>query len=230
MTRNFDFHDTISVVIPGACAVILLLFFCCSNWGQFVHHLSALTVGSSLVFLTSSYAVGELLQALGKLMVKHGGCFAHQEAPYTKVLLQNKHPENYKNFLTMEECRLVQTALSEHFGWAHISEGQLYSCFYHIKIKVYSHDMYRAECIKMLTKLHFFSTMMALSILAPVMYVAVALSFAPHFSLWEFLSIFLLSSIIGYGCSKSREDFDNNYNRCLFSSYLAIVEAEKQQS
>lgn len=228
MTRNFDFHDTISVVIPGACAVILLLFFYSSSAAQFMQFISALSVGSSLVFLVLSYAIGELLQALGKAMVKDEGIFGYQEAAYTKVLQHENAQEKYKNFLNREECQQVRDALSSHFGWDTISETQLHSCFYHIKVKVYSHDVYRAECIKMLTKLHFFSTVMALSVLSPVMYVAITLMADSRFSLWKFLLIFLLSAIGGYGSSKCREDFDNNYNRCLFSSYLAIVESEKQ--
>lgn len=250
MTTSFDFHDTISVIVPGACALGLFYLFYSEDWAAFWAQFKSLPSGGTLFLLLPCYAVGELLQALGKWAVKYL-IYPHCGGdPYHWVLKEQDDPtSNYTDFLPIESCQKVQGALKREFGWETVGKDELSSAFYHVKITVYSDDVNRQECIKMLTKLHLFSGLLVLCVLTPFVYIALALSSgicdtvtycfehdaftfkqACHYSWASFFVICFLCATCGIGMFKCTLEFSRSYNRCLYSSYLAVLRREEEKA
>lgn len=238
---TIDLHDTVSVLIPGACALCIIGVFGCNIDAATIEMLSNLSVASSLLFLAAAYVVGELLQALGKWAAKtlinpHNG-----GDPYLWILRSCEPRSFYADFLTRDACRQVQALLKKEFGFKKLGEDELNSCFYHIKMTAYSVDAYRTECIKMLSKLHLFSSLLILCVLTPIAYVIMAIFSSPcevanycyvhdsfsfksaaHFSWHGFFVILFASFFCGRIIFLCFLQFNKSYNRCLYTSYLAV--------
>lgn len=250
MTTSFDLHDTISVIIPGACAIALLGYFSCEDWEAFFNILKQLSSGVSLVLLLPSYVVGELIQSLGKMYVKRHLYVRPCKDPYYWIF----NTRNPSDFLTLNDREKILDSLKGRFPWwktekIEWNEMLINACFYYIKLKVYAHDAYRTECVKMLTKLHFFASMMILCWLMPIAYLVMSLCSAfsccgthcltravffsspcTQYSIGGFLMVSLLFGSCGAWWMHLTRDFNRIYNRCLYSSYLAILEKEKEST
>lgn len=255
MTHPLDLHDTISIIIPGTIAVSLVCIFSCDSLDAMLQEGVSLDISKSLVFLAVSYVVGAFLQEAGKYFVKRAPIFGVSDDPYYWVLMEHVPCD----FLPEADCKKLLKILKHRHSWKKSSAEadsaekrkreieELQSCFYPIKIKVYAHDSYRLECIKMLSKLHLFSSLMILSILMPIVYGVMAASSLlvnvplcqelhclcccashSHYSLWEFLVVLLISIIFGCASEHFYKGFNKAYNRCLYSSYLTIMEKEEK--
>lgn len=243
MTKNFDFHDTISVVIPGACAWCLFVYLKSATWKECVDVIARLSVGGTVIFLGLSYIVGELLQAMGKFILQTDILSAYVDDSYQKVVDENVSVDDCRDILPPSKC----AHLREYLRTAAQNNDVVGNFFYSIKLKVYSNDVFRTECIKMLTKMHFFSTMMALFIMAFIF--CGAIIFLLLFSLpnpecasqcrllhyvgahFDIMHCFLLLLILGmgiYGTMNAYRTFNQHYARCLFSSYLEIMAKEEK--
>lgn len=243
MTHPMDLHDTISILIPGAIAVSVGFIFSCGSVDEMMQGAASLDISKSLVFLAFSYVIGAFLQEAGKWFVKKASIFGVSDDPYYWVLKEHVPCD----FLPEADCKKLLKILKIRHSWKKINNEKeaLQSCFYPIKIKVYAHDSYRSECIKMLSKLHLFSSLMILSIMMPIVYGVMAgysilVNVLPcqelpclccwavhsHYSLGKFLIVLLISIICGRASEYSYKGFNKAYNRCLYSSYLAIMEKE----
>lgn len=253
MTHPIDLHDTISILIPGAIAITMVCIFKCGSVDEMVQGGASLDISKSLVFLAASYVVGAFLQEAGKYFVKRASIFGVLDDPYYWVLKEQVPCD----FLPAADCKRLLKILKLRHSWKKGSaeagsaekrkreKDDLQSCFYPIKIKVYAHDAYRLECIKMLSKLHLFSSLMILSLLMPLVYGGMAVSSIlinvaqrqevgclcccashSHYSMWKFLVVLLLSIVCGRASECIYKGFNKAYNRCLYSSYLAIMEKE----
>lgn len=250
MTNNFDFHDTFSVLIPGGLALGILTFLYCGTAEGVFELVSALSIGDSIVLLGAGYIIGELTQALGKYFVKTFISSNSLDDPYNWIFETPKDDSSDKApFIPQEACERVWKSLCTEFGWQECNElkiniARLNSCFYHIKMKVYAVDAYRTECIKMLSKLHFFSSLLAICMLTPFAYL-LKLAFSeicpccgpccgdlcdcPCCPFRILLPLFCLGVcvICGFASYRCYLDFNRTYSRCLYTSYLAVLEQEK---
>lgn len=250
MTTSFDLHDTISVIVPGACVLALLGYFSCEDWSGFFSVLKELSSGVSFVLLIPCYLAGELLQSFGKIMVKKLMYARPCKDPYFWVF----NTKNPSDFLTINDREKILNSLKVRFPWWKTekikwNETLLNSCFYYIKLKVYEHDAYRTECIKMLTKMHLFASMTALCVLTPMIYMVMSLysafrcceihclsravyipSSCRHYSLGEFFVVCFLCGCVGAAWWRLTRDFNRIYNRCLYSSYLAMLAKEEKKN
>lgn len=254
MTHNLDLHDTFSVMIPGACALCLFAYFCGDGWAEFAKHLSELSVGSSIVFLAFCYICGELLQALGQSVLKPvlrrfgGGEPLLWAVPEKEESLGGKEAHAYK-LLPEVECRSILEFLKAEYKCNDISKELMNDLFSHIKTKVYAHDAYRMECIKMLTKANFYSTMAVLLVLTPVIYGVAKCACGEHgvvlyapfngsicyicpadcISGRALLVILAVSWSLAVLCAVRYRFFNIIYNRILLSSYLVQEKAKAEK-
>lgn len=251
MTKNFDFHDTISVIIPGACALCVVAFLRCDSWKNFSEIMAQLNVGSSVIFLGLSYIAGELLQGIGEGIVKAlyrrvgGGEPLHWILPVGKKA--DGRPAHADKLLSEKTCEAVVHAIKTEYS-GEIDKTQLGNLFPQIKVKVYADDIYRTECIKMITKANFYSAMTILCLGIFIYFIyrdVVALrammsvrGYSFHsLSNLPFLSMLfsqrsgqtLLSIIAVCICAKRYRFFNIVYNRILLSAFLAISNREKKK-
>lgn len=253
MTHNLDLHDTFSVIVPGACALCLSAYFYCDDWEEFIKLLSDLSVGGSIVFLAFSYICGEFLQALGQFLVKPLFRSVFEEEPLLWIVPEvvnndeGSKEEYSTKLLSKEECRKIMEYLKSECNCENISKEQMGTLFSHVKIKVYADDVCRTECIKMLTKANFYSTMTVLFGLVPVVYFAVSelcekettsLSFPPECICFACQDCYINSDVMPFSwaiswglaviCACRYRFFNVIYNRILLSSYLSLSEKEKK--
>lgn len=255
MTHNLDLHDTFSVIIPGACALCLAAYFCCDDWADCVKLLSDLSVGGSIIFLAFSYICGEFLQALGQFSLKQIFRLLFGGEPLLWVVpkLVNKDDETMCEYntklLSEPECRDILQFLRKECGCDNISKEQMGSLFSHIKTTVYAKDVYRTECIKMLTKANYYSTMSVLLFLNPVIYLTVS-AFRESADVFIYdccddlcficfsggsngvvnLTILLVSWLLAVLCAWRYRFFNIIYNRVLLSAYLSLAKEKHGSS
>lgn len=248
MTHNLDLHDTFSVIVPGACALCLSAYFCCDDWADCVKLLSDLSVGGSIVFLVFSYICGEFLQALGQFSLKRVFRSYFGGEPLFWIVSESESKDDVveggynTEFLSKPECCDILQFLRKECGCDNISKEQMGSLFSHIKTTVYAKDVYRTECIKMLTKANYYSTMSVLLFLIPVIYLVVSayrrrndiVLDAPFGDLYGFylsgginsaamLSLFISSWLLAVLCAWRYRFFNIIYNRVLLSAYLSLA-------
>lgn len=151
------------------------------------------------------------------------------------------------DLLPEHECRSIMKFLKAEFGCEDISKELLNALFTHIKIKVYANDSYRRECIKMLTKANFYSTMAVLLMLSPVILrcaecvsggygVVLYISFIGMYFIapagWcidgDMLAMAAVAWPLAVLCAARYRFFNIIYNRLLLSSYL-VIEKEKEK-
>lgn len=245
MTKNFDLHDTISVVIPGAGAWFLIVYVNCATWKECVDIISKLSVGGAAIFLCLSFIAGELLQGMGKFILQCGILKPWVDDSYQKVVDSIGSSDVCQNILLPAKMKQLREYLQKELQMDHKKEAAEGNLFYIFKLKVYRNDVYRLECIKMLTKAHFFSTMMALFLVAFLCCGAVILLLAfaqqspecaaqcriMHYvcSHFEFVKCLIILFFWGggiYGALKAYCMFNQYYAKCLFSAFLELVEEE----
>lgn len=242
MTRHFDLHDTISVMIPGACALALGWSLYCGSPAEALERLPELNVGVSLVLLALSYVIGELLQSLGEKTVKAYYRENDGGDPLMWLLPKEKDQEFHAGFLPKQTCEAVMSALKEDWGDSECSKDKLMDPYFPcIKATVYEHEVFRSECVKMLTKANFYSAMAVLFFLAPPVYGLILLFGTPCYTLSyclthdimgigpsvpmgcvEWLVFLFLSWGLGCASVQRYRFFNIIYIRCLISAYAVV--------
>lgn len=243
MTRNLDLHDSISVMMPGACALGLVWFFSCDLSTEGLQLPSELSVSAALLVLTCCFIIGEFLQGVGEVTVKK--YYRHFEGgnPLFWLLPRDeKHPHG-GSLLPPCACKDVVDHLAEKMHILLMTKERLGECFPYIKIRVYAHDAYRMECVKMLTKANFYSAMAVLFFLAPCVHLLSAhcggdgccvVSYCLTHDIWSYTQSihshcaeitlnFVVSWGISFGCARRYRFFNIIYYRCLISAYLKLV-------
>lgn len=243
MTSHFDFHDTISVMIPGVCAMGLFGAFTCGSPAEGVQQLSGVSVGASLLLLACSYIIGEFLQGIGEYTVKRYYRHCSGGEPLYWILpREDKHLQG-DSLLPASACRTVVAHLAKTMCIHPMTKEILGQCFPHIKTRVYAHEIYRTECVKMLTKANFYSAMAVLFFLVPIFLLLSSpcrgegccivsyclthdiwgLTSSTHLSCVERILSFTISWGISFGCARRYRFFNIIYNRSLISAYLELI-------
>lgn len=243
MTRHFDLHDTISVMIPGVCALGLMLCFFCGSSPEKMRMLADLSISSSLLLLACSYIIGEFLQGIGEVTVKKYYRHCAGGDPLFWLLPREGEQAHGHPLIPTCACRGVLDHLAETLHIFHMTKERLGECFPYIKIRVYAHDAYRMECVKMLTKANFYSAMAVLFFLAPCVHLLSAhcggdgccvVSYCLTHDIWSYTQSihshcaeitlnFVVSWGISFGCARRYRFFNIIYYRCLISAYLKLV-------
>lgn len=248
MTHTIDLHDTISIIIPGTCVLCVTALFHYNDVSEMLPLLKEFSIGSSILFLACSYIVGEVFQTLGYFLVKIVYEKFHLFGGDPMFLLLRSE-DKQSGLLPASSCRQVLDYLEKDLKFRPAKEKELGACFYHIKTKVYAHDAYRTECIKMLSKANFFSTMSVVTLLLPVLFYFVAPSAQTNdcvvycfvhdtyhiTSNSSFCGINMLMCILAYFlmvylCIKRYHFFNTIYNRCLLTAYLAVRKNSSDES
>lgn len=241
MTNNLDLHDTISVIIPGACGLCCLSYFYYGDINEVVKMLTSLSVGTAVLFITISYIVGEILHALGELSVKKYYKRYSGGEPLLWLLKSAREHPRAKKFLPEKVCSDVFQSLVINFNMAGEetnAAGFIEKSFSHIKKTVYANDASRTECIKMLTKTNFYSAMAAMFLLVFLGYTCTAVintnwndlcyelkhfkwdevDFS-KFALSETQKIIAGSFLLTWLCACRYSFFNIIYNRTLITAY-----------
>lgn len=249
MTRHFDLHDTISVMIPGACSLVLVWLFTCGCSSEGVQLLSELSVSAALLVLACCYFIGEFLQGIGEVTVKNYYRHFSGGDPLFWLLPREGKQSQDATLLPACACKDVLDHLAETLHILLMTKESLKQCFPYIKTKVYAHEVYRMECIKMLTKANFYSAIAVLFFLAPCLHlladhccgedcciVSYCLTHdiwgyytqSAHLSCAEGLISFGLSWGIAYGCAHRYRFFNILYYQGLISAYLELTKPLKK--
>lgn len=244
MTRHFDLHDTISVMIPGACSLVLVLRFTCGCSAEVMQQLSELSVIAALLVLACCYFIGEFLQGIGEVTVKNYYRHFSGGEPLFWLLPRECKQSQDDTLLPPCACKEVLDHLAETLHILLMTKESLMQCFPHIKTKVYAHEVYRMECIKMLTKANFFSAMAVLFFLVPFLHLLVVhcggegcciVSYCLTHDIWSYTSssahpcwvegvLYVAGSWgVSFGCARRYRFFNIIYNRTLISAYLELV-------
>lgn len=243
MIRHFDLHDTISVMIPGAAALSLIFLSYSGSGTETAQMFSSFSVCSSLVVLALSYILGEFLQGVGEWTVKSFYRHFLGGEPLEWLFISGSKQRVSDDFFPTAFCQKVVSVLKKELGMEFVSGQEIGQCFAHIKAVVYTDEVSRVECIKMLTKANFYSAMTVLCFIAPLLYFIIAsvgrdcciLSYCLTHDIWSYTSssahpccvegvlYVAVSWGVSFGCARRYRFFNIIYNRTLISAYLELV-------